>query len=95
MGSKRPFVDVYRAVRKFQDDQKEHASISDSLKELKTNQAKRARPTFGERLSRWAKRFRWQDGSYFKMLGAASRSEGGSSGYVATASAMNDIYEIM
>ena len=92
---KRPFAEVYRAVRKSMSNQQEYGSVSDLLKDIGSDKAKRARPTIGEKMPRWGRRFQWPKRSYGKSKNAASRGGGGIDGYVATKDALNDIYQVL
>ena len=73
----------------------EMRSVSDFLVEMNSCPAKRAKPTIGEKMPRWAKRFRWgaHDWEYTPELG--SRTGGGKQGIGATEKALTDIYSLL
>ena len=70
-------------------------SVSDLLNGVRTDRARRVRPTIGEKLGVWQRKWQWPPRSYDTDARAASRSGGGSYGYVATKPALSDIHEFV
>ena len=60
---------------------------------VKTDKCKRVRPTIGQKLPVWARRWKWPQQSYCKDEAGRSSSGGGSEGWVATARALEDVYD--
>ena len=62
---------------------------------VETPAAKRAKPTIGEKLPRWQRRFQWPGGSFTKSNHKGSKGGGGKKMYMVTRHALADIYKIM
>ena len=74
---------------------KEMVGLPDALGLINTPACKRAKPTIGEKLPRWQKRFQWPAHSFAKSEITGSKGGGGSRMWMITASALADVYKIM
>ena len=89
------FDRAYAQCRTVVTHGREMRSVSDLLNGVRTDRARRVRPTIGEKLGVWQRRWQWPPRSYDTDARAASRSGGGSYGYVATKPALSDIHEFV
>ena len=89
------FERALRAVRRCTLHGKRMGSVSDLLKSTNTPLAKKVRPTIGEKMHVWSKRWRWPVNSYGKHASAAARGGGGSEGRVAADAALRDIFSLV
>ena len=89
---KRKFEALYADVRKCSHYRQEMGSASDLLIAMETPAAKRARPTLGEKLNGWAKKWHWPAHSWAKKPELRSRTGGGKNGIAATKDALDDIH---
>ena len=90
---KRKFEADYAQIRKYTSAHGEVGSVSDFLTKMDTGASKRAKPTVGEKLPRWARTFEWPANSWGSWAQFRSRTGGGSKGFGATKAALNDIHE--
>ena len=70
-------------------------SVSDLVTEMGTPAAKRAKPTIGEKMLVWAKRFSWAPRAWARTPRLASRTGGGRQGICATQAALEDIHKAL
>jgi hypothetical protein len=92
---KKAFDRAYAQCRTVVKHGREMRSVSDLLNGVRTDRARRVRPTIGEKLGVWQRKWQWPPRSYDTDARAASRSGGGSYGYVATKPALSDIHEFV
>ena len=92
---KRAFEASYAKCRKCALHGSEMRSVSDLLIEIGSPAAKRAKPTIGERMPKWAKKFQWPPWSWTKTPQVASSTGGGRKGLVATKGALQDIHSAL
>ena len=92
---KRAFEKMYKKLKKFEAFGKEMRPVKGLLLEMTSRAAKRARPSVGERMGPWSRRFRWPAKSYKQLDQARSPGGGGRAGYVATKGALEDIYGLL
>ena len=89
------FDRAYAQCRTVVKHGREMRSVSDLLNGVRTDRARRVRPAIGEKLGVWQRKWQWPPRSYDTDARAASRSGGGSYGYVATKPALSDIHEFV
>jgi hypothetical protein len=92
---KRKIDELYSKLRQHTIHEQVMGSVSDFLNEMAKegkSAAKRAKPTVGEKMPRWKKRFAWPAYSYVKSPKFRSTTGGGKEGYGATKAALSDIY---
>ena len=89
---KRAFSSIYAKCRSCTLYGQEMRSVSDMVTDMDTAAAKRARPTIGERMPVWAKRFKWAPRSWARTPHMASRTGGGRKGIAASKVALEDIH---
>ena len=70
-------------------------SVNQLLDLTDTPAAKKARPTLGERLPTWKKKFAWPPKAYDRSLSKGSSTGGGKLKWMATEQALQDIHSLM
>ena len=95
---KRKFDALYPTLRKGTVHGKEMASVSDLLRDMArtgSEKAKKARPTIGEKMPVWARRYRWAAKTWGQSSALSSRTGGGIDGWGATRQALSDLHEAL
>ena len=91
-GRKRKIDELFAKARQHTMYDQEMASVSDFVKGIASLAARRAKPTLGEKLPRWKKRFGWPARAFAKTPHFRSHTGGGQEGWGATKQALTDIF---
>ena len=92
---KRAFSSAYAKCRACNVYGQEMRSVSDLVTEVGTPAAKRAKPTIGEKMPVWAKKFKWAPRAWARTPRLGSRTGGGRKGICATKTALEDIHNAL
>lgn len=89
---KKTFDKHYAKCRRCVKYGKEMRSVSDLLCIVDSVKSKKVKPTIGQKMPVWQKRWRWPAHSWGQDKSCGSTTGGGRSGYCATYEALSDVY---
>ena len=92
---KQEFDAEYAKVRKKTVHRRELGSVSDLLTNVNTPACRRVRPTIGQKMLMWARKWGWPETDYGKHRAFAARGGGGEDGHGATKACLNDVYNVV
>ena len=92
---KKTFDKHYAKCRRCVKYGKEMRSVSDLLCFVNSARCKKVKPTIGQKMPVWQKRWKWPARSWGQDKSCSSATGGGREGYCATYEALNDIYDFV